>query len=1300
MGQYRIPQVALEPWQELDTTTATAPAAVSLTGKEEARCSARPQRAVRVHGGGHSPGVRGFALGLKRMTSPAMIFFLIALSVMTAMEAHAQCTIPTCHILQVRDGESQQPCSAACQCHGANSICEYGEAEAAMSAALESTETTGCPAEVHVCPGVHAVSSEIELVFRSASSRISLIGVNSGATLMAVNATRILHINASSASNSSHMHMSGLTLSHGDVRVDDMNAPVTSNNAEPSGNATIGGGCMALSGHVHVEVQNTTFTDCSVTVNSVDIAQSGGGAVYISGPVQAVFTACRFQNNRLYSKVINAAKRAYLNSIAHVPGSALHAFGNDIRQHLLVHDCVFEHNTVLISNTSCRAVYQRHAGDISIADKTFVMAAALALTGRSKVFITGSTRFSNNNAAMCPPEAWPLDISINNLNDDPSLDNFGVTALQVCISNDTLIANIAVVEGKLWLHSDQCSSAAAATLSGRTTQPTSVAPAATSPPHATRQSNLTTLFMLGRLASMKVPGELHISRLFIWLGGELGLSKVLSVNGFTLALSNQPNINSLVDADGRAAGLSAGTVQLITDGSVILGGTFLVVTHTLNVVNYMCADLTITTQFQVIGIFYLTMINMGHIFAQGTFPLLESFVQKENGYLEFQNDHRHNSSTGNAFSRLSKLTLQGHLGVTFGDTQCERCSLLEFYVRLLNQNRANPIQFIKSPVKPDIDGLQSLDPRLSLNFSTDRYVAEGETKPVSPPLYILDVRVLGIACSLLTTCGCKVCRTLHGCAWFTNSTPGDHDFDCSTQEDRANEVNFPTGGVCGDSTIPQRPVTGSKHSLHEVLSAVYKSKSVRTCCLNDCNGFTDSCGSDLVCHCVWYRAGNYCESYSDNVWYAVGFGVLGILALALILIISLRHYQGKKRTMASVSKWQTEMCTQWMLDAQQLINDGQAFPSAFLIDFQELQILDKIGDGGFGEVYAGKLREVTDVAVKRILDFTMQDTEDLERFRSEASLMCSLHHPNIVQLMGIAVDDQNIHIIMEYMAKGSVKSLLEDPDFKFDWKLRINMALDTVKGMTYLHGKKPPVIHRDLKTHNLLVSSKLTVKIADFGVTKLVYRTIHQEREKRRRESTALLDEDNDGDDNRTSRSMSMSQAAVRGSPADFTFLERNELRTQLLGSSASSKTRSTLSGSGQRSVNSAMNSQRPVSCNSDNDASDLGKHTSWVGTAHWCAPEVLVRGTHRVAYDRSVDVYSFGLILWSLVSCESPYKEYRFRMELMEAVRSGKRPQVPAQCPSAYRKLMERCWSTQPSSRPLFPDISTTLEDMNKYYH
>ncbi|BAF10949.1 serine/threonine-protein kinase EDR1 [Oryza sativa Japonica Group] len=157
------------------------------------------------------------------------------------------------------------------------------------------------------------------------------------------------------------------------------------------------------------------------------------------------------------------------------------------------------------------------------------------------------------------------------------------------------------------------------------------------------------------------------------------------------------------------------------------------------------------------------------------------------------------------------------------------------------------------------------------------------------------------------------------------------------------------------------------------------------------------------------------------------------------------------------------------------------------IHWEDLVIGERIGLGSYGEVYRADWNG-TEVAVKKFLDQDFYG-DALDEFRSEVRIMRRLRHPNIVLFMGAVTRPPNLSIVSEYLPRGSLYKILHRPNCQIDEKRRIKMALDVAKGMNCLHISVPTIVHRDLKSPNLLVDNNWNVKVCDFGLSRLKHST-------------------------------------------------------------------------------------------------------------------------------------------------------------------------------------------------------------------
>ncbi|RZC56195.1 hypothetical protein C5167_015045 [Papaver somniferum] len=155
--------------------------------------------------------------------------------------------------------------------------------------------------------------------------------------------------------------------------------------------------------------------------------------------------------------------------------------------------------------------------------------------------------------------------------------------------------------------------------------------------------------------------------------------------------------------------------------------------------------------------------------------------------------------------------------------------------------------------------------------------------------------------------------------------------------------------------------------------------------------------------------------------------------------------------------------------------------------WEDLIIGEKIGQGSCGSVYRG-LWCGSDVALKLFVKLDYSD-DLLHSCRQEVLLMKRLRHPNVLLFIGAVASPQHLCVITEFLPCGSLYHLLQRSSEKLDWRRRVLMALDIARGMNYLHLCNPPIVHRDLKSSNLLVDRNWTVKVGDFGLSKFKHQT-------------------------------------------------------------------------------------------------------------------------------------------------------------------------------------------------------------------
>ncbi|XP_077241223.1 protein kinase superfamily protein [Tasmannia lanceolata] len=265
------------------------------------------------------------------------------------------------------------------------------------------------------------------------------------------------------------------------------------------------------------------------------------------------------------------------------------------------------------------------------------------------------------------------------------------------------------------------------------------------------------------------------------------------------------------------------------------------------------------------------------------------------------------------------------------------------------------------------------------------------------------------------------------------------------------------------------------------------------------------------------------------------------------------------------------------------------------IPWSDLVLKERIGSGSFGTVHRADWHG-SEVAVKILMEQDLH-AERFKEFLREVSMMKRLRHPNIVLFMGAVTRPPNLSIVTEYLSRGSLYRLLHRPGAReaLDERRRLSMAYDVAKGMNYLHRSNPPIVHRDLKSPNLLVDKKYTVKVCDFGLSRF----------------------------------------------KENTFLSSKSL----------------------------------------------------AGTPEWMAPEVL---RDEPSNEKS-DIYSFGVILWELVTLHQPWNNLNPAQVVAAVGFKCRRLDIPSNVNPRVASIIEACWLNEPWKRPSFSSIMESLKPLIK---
>ncbi|KAF5742535.1 putative ATP binding protein [Tripterygium wilfordii] len=177
-----------------------------------------------------------------------------------------------------------------------------------------------------------------------------------------------------------------------------------------------------------------------------------------------------------------------------------------------------------------------------------------------------------------------------------------------------------------------------------------------------------------------------------------------------------------------------------------------------------------------------------------------------------------------------------------------------------------------------------------------------------------------------------------------------------------------------------------------------------------------------------------------------------------------------------------------------IIRGQQICPSTVhAFSYKQLQLAtnhfhssNKIGDGGFGSVYKGRLEDGRLVAVKV---FSIESRKGDEEFMAEIASVSDISHENLVRLHGGCIDGPSRIIVYDYMENNNLAQTLHGGEKireKINWKIRREICLGIARGLTHIHEEvKPHIVHRDIKARNVLLDHKFVPKLSDFGLSKL-----------------------------------------------------------------------------------------------------------------------------------------------------------------------------------------------------------------------
>jgi serine/threonine protein kinase len=222
----------------------------------------------------------------------------------------------------------------------------------------------------------------------------------------------------------------------------------------------------------------------------------------------------------------------------------------------------------------------------------------------------------------------------------------------------------------------------------------------------------------------------------------------------------------------------------------------------------------------------------------------------------------------------------------------------------------------------------------------------------------------------------------------------------------------------------------------------------------------------------------------------VGIAVAGFVLIAGLVLVAIYALRQKKLAKKAVERT-TNPFASWGAGGKDNGDVPQLKGARYFV-FEELKKCTnnfsethEIGSGGYGKVYKGTIANGQMAAIKRAQQGSMQGAAE---FKNEIELLSRVHHKNLVSLVGFCYEQGEQMLVYEYIPNGTLReNLMGKGGMHLDWMTRLRIAIGSAKGLAYLHElANPPIIHRDIKSTNILLDESLTAKVADFGLSKLL----------------------------------------------------------------------------------------------------------------------------------------------------------------------------------------------------------------------
>ncbi|CAL9152616.1 unnamed protein product [Musa hybrid cultivar] len=292
---------------------------------------------------------------------------------------------------------------------------------------------------------------------------------------------------------------------------------------------------------------------------------------------------------------------------------------------------------------------------------------------------------------------------------------------------------------------------------------------------------------------------------------------------------------------------------------------------------------------------------------------------------------------------------------------------------------------------------------------------------------------------------------------------------------------------------------GFREAFHEGFELNWSASTNDTC--SHCEHSGGRCGLNMTssrtlafaCFCSDGRIASYNCSGKSKLKHGIIIGIAASAGFFVLLCVGFIYYRHKKKQGNSPSSKSLMQNLSSMSSSKDPEKGSSAHFQTHLFSYEELEQAtnhfdesEELGDGGFGTVYKGKLRDGRIVAVKRLYE---NNYRRVEQFRNEIDILSRLRHPNLVNLYGCTSrSERELLLVYEFVQNGTVADHLHGSRASegiLTWPVRLNIAVETADALAYLHAVNPPIIHRDVKTSNILLDSCFNVKVADFGLSRL-----------------------------------------------------------------------------------------------------------------------------------------------------------------------------------------------------------------------